>query len=319
MAPENKNLGGSQRQNLTPENKNSRQPIALSTHGQKLLDGYASHFQHSPLLGASPRTYASAVRGYLAWLAGSSPDGDPLSDPAARDWAVRDYRSYLVTVAKRAPATVNKVMAALDDFYVWRGLGRAEAKRQEIPKRAPRALERRDTTRYLRAVEAWPSSRDRAIALVPLYAGARIAEVAALDVTDVRVSARKGDLYLVGKGQKSRTVPLHPKLREVLTAWLMERPQTEDAALFLSRRALTRLTTDAIADVIAKVAESAGLEGVTAHVLRHTFGTSLVRDGVDLVTVAQLMGHANLETTRAYTQPTEADMERALDALPVDG
>ena len=51
-----------------------------------------------------------------------------------------------------------------------------------------------------------------------LHAGTRIAEIAALDVADVRLSARKGELHLVGKGEKARTVPVHPKLREALTS-----------------------------------------------------------------------------------------------------
>ena len=80
---------------------------------------------------------------------------------------------------------------------------------------------------------------DRAIALLPLYAGTRIAEIRALDVADVRLSARKGELHLVGKGEKSRTVPVHPKLREALAAWLAERPAhrgADPAALFTSSR-----------------------------------------------------------------------------------
>ena len=286
------------------------------------MAAYEWHLARSPLIGHSGRTYASAVRGYLAWLDGAEADGDPLSDPAARDWAVRDYRSHLVTVAKRAPATVNKVMAALDDFCTWRGLGKASAKRAEIPQRAPQALSTRAAVRYLRAVEACGSARDRAIALVPFYGGARIAETAGLDVDDVALSARKGELRLIGKGEKSRTVPVHAKLREALAAWLAERPSWPGAdgpALFLSRRG-DRLTTDAIGDVIAGITAAAGLEDhITAHTLRHTFGTSMVRDGVDIVTVAQLMGHARLETTRAYTLATQEDLERAVGSLPVDG
>jgi integrase/recombinase XerD len=157
---------------------------------------------------------------------------------------------------------------------------------------------------------------------VPFYAGARIAEVAGLDVDDVALSARKGELRLIGKGEKSRAVPVHAKLREALAAWLAERsawPGAGRPALFLSRQG-GRLTTDAIGDVIASITAAAGLDDhVTAHVLRHTFGTSMVRDGVDLVTVAQLMGHARLETTRNYVLPTEEDLERAVGSLPVDG
>jgi len=64
----------------------------------------------------------------------------------------------------------------VDDFYIRRGLGAAAAKRAEIPDAAPRALEAKAQIRYLRAVQARLSARDRALALVPSYAGARIAE-----------------------------------------------------------------------------------------------------------------------------------------------
>src|SRR5712692_60113 len=309
MTPENAAGGRAQRAGLTPENA-------------ELLAEYAGHLERSPLTGHSPRTYLGAVRAYLAWLQEAATGGDPLNDATAKDWAVRDYRSYLVTVAKRATATVNKHLAALQDFYLWRGLGRPQGvKRHQVPRHAPKALKPRAKLRYLRAVEAWPSARDRAIALLPLYAGARIAEIRALDVADVRLSARKGEIHLVGKGEKSRAVPVHQKLREALAAWLAERPSrpgADSAALFTSVRG-TRMTTDAIADVIEAITKAAGLDDhVTSHVLRHTFGTELTRSGVDLVTVAELMGHASLETTRLYTRPSEADMQRAIDLLTAD-
>lgn len=65
--------------------------------------------------------------------------------------------------------------------------------------------------------------------------------------------------------------------------------------------------------IIGRFGELAG-----PHVVRHTFGTQLVRAGVDPVTVAELMGHARLETIRLYTRPTSADRERALAALLTD-
>jgi len=309
---------------MTPENAASAvaQPAELTPENTALLAEYATHLERAPLSGHTPRTYLGAVRAFLAWLQQAPVDGDPLNDATAKDWAVRDYRSYLVTVAKRATATVNKHLAALQDFYVWRGLGQPQGvKRHQVPRHAPKALEPRAKVRYLRAVEACPSARDRALALLPLFAGTRIAEIRALDVADVRLSARKGELHLVGKGEKSRTVPVHQKLREALSAWIAERPSrpgADSAALFISVRA-TRMTTDAIADVIEAITRAAGLDDhVTSHVLRHTFGTELTRDGVDIVTVAELMGHASLETTRLYTRPSAADMQRAVDLLSAD-
>jgi site-specific recombinase XerC len=221
-------------------------------------------------------------------------------------------------VAKRATPTVNKHLAALVDFYTWRGLGEPQGlKRHQVARHAPKALGPRAKLRYLRAVEGCPSPRDRAIALLPLYAGPRIAEIEALDVADVALSARKGNVHLVGKGEKARDVPIHVKLREALTEWLAVRPfhpsASTSTALFLSRRG-TRMTTDALADVIAAIRKAAGLENeVTSHSLRHTFGTELTRSGVDIVTVAELMGHASLEATRIYARPTDEDKQRAVD------
>jgi integrase len=58
--------------------------------------------------------------------------------------------------------------------------------------------------------------------------------------------------------------------------------------------------------------------GFSGHVLRHTFGTRLIRDGYDLVLVAELMGHARTETTRGYSPPTADDAQAAINSLPAD-
>jgi len=136
------------------------------------------------------------------------------------------------------------------------------------------------------------------VALVPFYAGARISEVVALDVVDVRLSARKGVLRIFGKGERVREVPIHPKLAKALKGWLEERrdwPGQEDPALCLNQRG-GRLSVKVSHDIITGIATRAGLDDeITAHVLRHTFATTLVRGGTDLVIVADLLGHARLD------------------------
>jgi Phage integrase, N-terminal SAM-like domain. len=110
-----------------------------------------------PLDANSVRVYRSRVRQYLAWLATALADGaiegDPLTNPDARDWAVRDYRAHLQTVAKRKPSTINAHLTAVDDFYRRRGLGPAAAERADIPQAAPRALDKRDQLRLLREAD----------------------------------------------------------------------------------------------------------------------------------------------------------------------
>ena len=311
---------------MTSENPPPRVPQETGTTSENTaaaLAGYHQALRAAPLSAETRRTYASKVRSYLAWLAAANVDGDPLTQARARDWAVRDYRTHLVTVAKHAPRTINTALAAIDDFYTRRGLGPAGADRLDLPTQAPRALDAKTALRWVRAIAAHPAPRDRVLALLPLYAGLRVSETVALDTDDVRLSARKGSLRVPGKGTTVRELPIHPQLRTDLQTWLEERPDWPGAAaspaLLLNRRR-QRLSVRGASDIIRAIAAGANLEGehITAHVGRHTFATTLIRGGTDLVAVADMLGHARLNTVRLYTHPTAADRERALDLLPHD-
>ena len=329
MASENTRQTAPQPDESTSENTTtvaSRPPgraaLELPQPFAAVLDAYVIALATAPLAAQTRRTYVSKVRQYLAWLASAQTDGDPLDTRDGRDWAVRDYRTHLQAVLKRRPATINNALAAIDDLYIRRHLGPASAARLEMPATAPRALNQKDQLRYLRAVQASPSPRDQALALTPFYAGARISEIVGLDVDDVRLSARKGTLWIYGKGERVREIPIHPQLRTALTGWLDERPGWPGAqitpALFLNQRG-QRLSAKGAHDAITGLAAAAGLDDdATTHVLRHTFATTLVRGGTDLVIVAELLGHARLETTRGYTRPSAEDRTRALDLLLVD-
>ncbi len=317
----------------TPESASGNIAGLVGRHSAELpapsvaaLADYEAALRGAPLGPRTRAKYTSKVRAYLGWLATSEVDGDPLTDPAARDWAVRDYRGWLKTVARAKPSTINGSLAALGDFYTRRRLGPPVARRERLAAGAPRALDERQTRRYLRAAEQL-EPRDRAVALIPYYAGLRIGEVAALDVDDVRLSARRGELVVrAGKGADGgtrRVVPVHPELRAVLTAWLDARerwPGAAGPALLLNRRG-GRLSDRSGRTIITRAGAAAGLDegdGFGPHVLRHTFATQLVRDGHDLVLVADLLGHADLGSTRVYTQSTHDDRAAALGALLTD-
>lgn len=126
------------------------------------LAGYERALRSAPLAAATRRKYLARVRGYLTWLATTQHDGidlhddrdgragGALTDPAARDGAVRDWRAHAKTVARHRPTTINNTLAAVDDFYTRRGLGPAVARREPLPRRAPKALTDREVVRYLR-------------------------------------------------------------------------------------------------------------------------------------------------------------------------
>jgi site-specific recombinase XerD len=274
-----------------------------------LLAAYLSWLEGRPLAARSRETYAHQVRRYLGWLGDRSPvDGDPLAESDARDWAVRDYKRHLKAVERWKPASVNLALAALDSFYTQLGFGRPVVRREELPKSAPRVIAER------------AKARDRAVVVVLLYTGLRLAELIALDVDDVKTSARKG-LVVVrsGKGDAYREVPLNALVRQVLDEWLAERKTRAaegERAAFVGRSG-RRLSKRSVDDVVRGLGKDAGVQ-LSAHILRHTFLTRMVRQGSDLVLVAELAGHRRLETTRRYSLPSDIDRLLAVENLQID-
>jgi len=284
------------------------------------LSAYLGWLEGRPLAARSRQAYGHQVTRYLVWLGDRSPvDGDPLADDDARDWAVRDYKRHLKAVERWKPASVNLALAALDSFYTQIGPGRPVVRREGLPAKAPRAITEEQQRRLLRMAERAPA-RDRAIVVVLLYTGLRLAELAALDVDDVRVSARKG-LVIVrsGKGDAYREVPLNALVRQVLDEWLGERQRRAsdgELAFFLGRGG-RRLSKRSVDDVVRGLGEDAGVK-LSAHILRHTFLTRMVRQGSDLVLVAELAGHRRLETTRRYSLPSDVDRLLAVENIQID-
>lgn len=125
-----------------------RPPVALSEADSAALGDYTARLSSAPLAEQTRRTYASKVRQYLAWLAESDIAGEPLHTHDARDVAVDEYRLRLQTVLKRAPATINSALAAVDDFFVRRGMHPSSVKRAAASRRAPRTLSRRAAVRF---------------------------------------------------------------------------------------------------------------------------------------------------------------------------
>ncbi|MEU8270813.1 tyrosine-type recombinase/integrase, partial [Sphaerisporangium sp. NPDC049002] len=196
------------------------------------------------------------------------------------------------------------------------GLGPAAAKRTPPPHLAPRALDHRAQLRFLREAER-ASPRDRAIAYTGFYAGPRIFELAAFDLEDLHLSARKGTLIIrYGKNAKYREMPIHSQLRGVLEEWLQERPDSDIEALFPNQRG-QRLSTRGHYDVLVGLADTAGIEDFTPHVLRHTLGTKMRQEGVDIVIIAELLGHS-VEVARRYALPTEDERRAAIEKLTTD-
>ncbi len=113
-------------------------------------------------------------------------------------------------------------------------------------------------------------------------------------------------------------MPLNGEAYEAIQAWLQERAKKfdgreTDSALFINKQG-RQMSISALDLIVRKVGQDAGIE-ISAHVLRHTLLTALVRNRNDLVLVAEIGGHKRLETTRRYCLSTLSDKERAVESL----
>lgn len=309
-------MGRAQASRSASTNRGGASKLRLSD----ALAGYEAWLLEQPLAARTRQTYRQQVTGYVAWLLeGGVEASTALGEGPARDHAVRDYKAHLKAVRGARPSSVNLALAAIDHFYRCLGAGKPSVRREELAQAAPRALSLDEQRALLRAGEQ-ASARDRAIVTVLIFTALRLSELAALDIGDVPVSARKG-LVVVrsGKGDAFREVPLNAEARGALERWLAERERAaadDELGLFVGR-AGRRLSSRSIDTAVRNVGKQAGI-GLSAHVLRHTCVTNLVRQGHDLVLVAELAGHRRLETTRRYSLPSDADRQAAMEGIRID-
>src|SRR5215216_5078613 len=275
----------------------------------------------------SPRTrdaYRLDLLHFADWFTRTV--GEGFSPEAVTPTDVRDYRSHLINVEKRQPATVNRRLAALRRFFQW---AKATGLVKELPTddvkgvasspRAPHWLDKRDVDRLIRTVERHGNTRDLAIVLVLRHTGIRVGELSGLMLGDVETSERKGSLTVrSGKGGKFRALPMNGDARRAIAGYLEVRPKVPDDHLFIGQGG-QGISSRAVELLVTKYGRLAGLEDVTPHTLRHSFGKHALDAGADLVSVSALLGHQRLETTAIYTTPSQRDLARVVEKLEQDG
>jgi site-specific recombinase XerD len=189
----------------------------------------------------------------------------------------------------------------------------------KILKTLPRYLSLDESMTLLSAIDGPHKARDFCIITLFLNCGLRISELAGLNLADIR----SDNLRVIGKGGKERVVYLNDACVEALNAYLLVRRDSKAAgkapqdknALFLSQRN-TRITKSTVHHLVKTHLARAGLDAdkYSSHKLRHTAATLMLRNGVDVRTLQELLGHEHLNTTQIYTH-VESDSLREAAAL----
>ena len=216
--------------------------------------------------------------------------------------------------------SVRRTLASIRSFF--RHLAREEVidnpaaksiRSPRIARSLPRPLSEVDAARTLAEAGEndveWIGARDVALLTLLYGAGLRISEALSLRIGDVPLGEA---MVIFGKGRKERVVPLLPVIREAIATYadLIPVKLSPKDALFRSRRGKEMSAREAQALMLNLRGRLGLSERATPHALRHSFATHLLQNGGDLRTVQELLGHASLSTTQAYT---EIDARKLMD------
>lgn len=237
-----------------------------------------------------------------------------LLDPAE----LRDWKRHLREERQLEPATVNRKLAAARSFLRW-ALAAGHAPEIVGPKsirevrRPPRWLSGAEQRALLRAARRSGRPRDAELITLLLHTGLRLDEAAEMRRPHLTVKDRSGSLVVPkGKGRKQRTIPLNAEARAALRKLLDRAPAKAPEVLWGQRGPLTARGIQAI---VCGYESATGIEGLSPHVLRHSFCKNLADAGVPIQIIADLAGHESLETTRRYVQPGHEDLAAAVEKI----
>lgn len=266
---------------------------------------------------ASPHTLAAYRRDlgfFLGFLADYRGEPQDLADLAAL--GTQDFRAWLSARAAdgKAKASTARALAVVRNFFAW--LRREEilenprlslVRTPRLPQAVPKALAADETAELLEAAgederAPWIVARDTAVLTLLYGAGLRIGEALALKRGEAP-GPGQDSLVVLGKGRKSRVVPLLPVVGAAIVAYLALCPYDPgpEGALFLGARG-GPLSPRIVQGRMSDLRRALGLpESATPHALRHSFATHLLGSGGDLRSIQELLGHASLSTTQRYT------------------
>jgi site-specific recombinase XerD len=230
-----------------------------------------------------------------------------------------DVERWLASRHKKAAATRRGELAEVRAFCRWlvrRGHVRkdptAEIPAVRVPRYLPRAMPPEKVARLLQTA---PDARGVLIVLLMVQEGLRCAEVARLEVGDVDGENRTA--RIVGKGGHERFLPLSDETWAAMQTYLAEHPATSGPLVRSYRVEWRALTADTISGMVGSWCSEAGIkrrrrDGVSAHALRHTAATDMLRAGAHLRDVQHALGHAHLATTETYLPLVVHDLRQAM-------
>jgi integrase/recombinase XerD len=236
-----------------------------------------------------------------------------------------DLSTHLKRLRRRnmAPASVRRALVSIRGFYshlVETGERSDDPAVNLLPPKQWRHLPRVLSEDQVEALLSAPDVskplglRDRAMVELLYASGLRVSELIGLSLSQLRLDV--GFVLVFGKGSRERMVPVGESAEEWVGRYLVEvRPALaagRHEAVFVNRfgRPLSR---QGFWKILRGYGSALGLQGLSPHVLRHSFATHLLEHGADLRSVQAMLGHADISTTQIYTHIHEKRLRQLYD------
>jgi site-specific recombinase XerD len=289
--------------------------------------------------GKSPRTvefYSENLKRFL-WYASKQDWPDDIR--MLTEWHIREFLGYLANEKcrwglegngsetsqnKASHTTVHHYFVVLANFFGWvvrEGfLSESPTAKIKIAKPKEKVIKpytQEEVIRMLAVCDKdyernarFLGSRNKAIVLVLLDAGVRLSELLGMTLEDINTS--NGNIRVVGKGSRERVVRIGKVAQKALWRYLMHRPDSSKAELWLNEEK-GPLSCGGVQCLVRRLKERAGINGSgSVHRFRHTFALNFLRVDKNVFNLQYLLGHSELEMVRRYT--ATLGMEDALKA-----
>ena len=227
-----------------------------------------------------------------------------------------DVRSYVNKERRRGlnPRSLQRLLSSIRSFFNYQAdeglISINPAHGISSPKAAKLLPKAMDTDLVQRLLDFKPKGnieiRDKAMAEVLYSSGLRLAELCNLDLTSISIKERS--CRVVGKGNKTRDLPIGRKAIQAIRDWLVHRSEfikepdiNTEKALFLNNKG-KRISPRSVQLRLAKLSKMRGLPSVNPHMLRHSFASHVLESSGDLRAVQEMLGHSDIGTTQIYTK-----------------